>query len=67
MSTELVMKYFLITYDGGDKEKPQKLKVPQTLYEQDSEFSKFVISFKCLDCGLEFHYDRIEKESKNGT
>jgi len=67
MSAQLIMKYFLITYDSGDEEKPQTLKVPQILYERDSEFSKFVISFKCLDCGLEFHYDCIEKESKNGT
>jgi len=67
MSTELVIKYFLITYDSGDGKKPQILKVPQMLYEQDSEFSKFVISFKCLDCGLEFHYDFIEKEDKIGT
>jgi len=65
MSVELLTKYFIITYDSGDEEKPQTLKVPEIVYEQSPEFRKNIISFKCLDCGVEFHYDCIEKEKLN--
>ena len=56
-------RLFLITYDDGYS--TQTLKVPVELYESDSNFQKNIISFKCLHCGVEFHYDCIEKESEN--
>lgn len=63
MSVKLLTKYFLITYDSGDEEKPQTLKVPEIVYEQSPEFSKNIISMKCLSCDFESHFDCIEKES----
>jgi len=63
MSVELLTKYFLITYDSGDEEKPQTRKVPVELYENEEEFRKNIISFKCSHCGFESSFDCVEKES----
>jgi len=58
-------RLFLITYDDGYS--TQTVKVPVELYENEEEFKKNIISFKCLSCGVEFHYSCIDKENKNGT
>lgn len=64
MSQKLLpLRLFLITYDDG--EGTQTIKVPVFLYENHPEFRKNIISFKCLSCNYESHFDCIEKESKN--
>jgi len=68
MSVKLMpQRLFLITYDSGDKERPQTIKIPIELYVNEEEFRKNIISFKCLHCGAKSYDECIEKENKIGT
>ena len=55
-------RLFLITYDDGHL--TQTIKVPAELYENEPEFRKNIISFKCLKCNFTSNFDCIEKESE---
>ena len=64
MSVKLMpQRLFLITYDDGYS--TQTVKVPVELYENEEAFRKYIISFKCLSCNFESHFDCVEKEKVN--
>jgi len=66
MSVKLVQqRLFLITYDNGYT--TQTIKVPVELYENEESFRKYIVSFKCLHCNFESHFDCITKEKEIGS
>ena len=56
---------YLITYDYGTEDRPHTRKVPHDLLVKEPIlFAQNIISIKCLDCGVEFHFIDLEQETK---
>ena len=62
----LVKKLFLVTWDSGNDDREQTLKIPhEDFYNEPEIYQKDIISMKCLHCGFESSFDVIEKEKVN--